>query len=291
MNSYFNAGYHDWQSSELHHYAAANRFCSSPSLPPSGTSQSGNLPYPANNGYHSYIHSNASPQLSYANSMGYGALPPSSPSHRYGDSAATSRAMFGSHAAAAAAAGSALASFPNSNLQSHLYGDHIVFGNLSTHYPVSASELTYSEIASQPSSEHLVAREPHPPGSPENLSSADAKSVVGESGECPVGENGHINYPSACAKLSASAYETSPILGPKEGSSQQSQHTFEDSSPASTPDLTNGPASALQQSSKAFFPWMKSYTGTSFIFLFYPQSGKDKGALLQALSRALFHAH
>jgi len=209
--------------------------------------------------------------------MGYGSLPPSSPSHRYGDSA-TATSRFGSHsaAAAAAAAGSALASFTGSNLQSHLYGDHIVFGNLSTHYPVSASELTYSEIASQPSSEHLVANESMRDASPneqQHLATSTEKNVGdggGGGGDCPVSDNGHIIYPSSCAKLT-SAYDSSPILGAssvlKDGScqqSQQSQHTFEDSSPASTPDINNGngPPSALQ-SSKAFFPWMKSYTGTS----------------------------
>ena len=335
MNSYFNAGYHDWQSPELHHYAA-NRFCGSPSLPTTATtctSSQGNL-YAPNNGYHSYMHHHAaaaaaaaaSPQLnSYASNMGYGALPPSPPSShsRYGDNTtatasasavgSTSRAaIFGGHHPHAhhhphhSATSAALShSFSNaSNLQSHLYGDHIVFGNLSTHYPVSANELAYSEIAansqqqlqqqqqqqSASCSEHLVGNESslRDGSSPEShLPSAGDKSA--SEGECSASENGsaggagaggagHIIYPPVCqlAKLSSgngnsvpSYLDTSPILGSgstsagglKDGSSQ---HTFEDSSPSSTPDLSSGPSSALQhqqQSSKAFFPWMKSYTG------------------------------
>ena len=251
MNSYFNAGYHDWQSSELHHYAA-NRFCTSPSLTTSTASSQANL-YAPNNSYHSYMHSNVSPQLNYASNMGYGALPPSPPSHRYGESGGTSRNVFGGHAV-----GSTLASFPSSNLQSHLYGDHIVFGNLSAHYPVSTSELTYhSEIASQPSSEHLVPSESLRNSSPDHLPATE--KAVNEN-ECPVSESNHIIYPAGCAKLAAT-YEASATML-KDGASQQSQQTFEDSSPASTPDHSNGPSSALPAlSSKAFFPWMKSYTG------------------------------
>lgn len=260
MNSYFNAGYHDWQSSELHHYAS-NRFCTSPSLA-SGSSSQANL-YGPNSSYHSYMHSNGSPHLSYTGNMGYGALPPSPSSHRYaplGESVGSARTVFGSHAAGSL-------SFPSSNLSSHLYGDHIVFGNLSSHYPVSGGELTYSEITSQPSSDHLLTSEPLRDSSPEHLPTGDKSA---SENECPVSESSHIVYSSACAKL-PTTYDCSGLtIGTSSGSvalgkdntSQQSQHTFEDSSPSSTPDnhASNGPSSALP-SNKAFFPWMKSYTG------------------------------
>lgn len=320
MNSYFNAGYHDWQSSELHHYAA-NRFCGSPSLPTTASTNSsqGSLYAGANNGYHSYMQHHAaaaaaaaaaaSPNISsYASNMGYGALPPSPPSShsRYGDTSGvgTSRAaIFGSHhphnphhhhahSAATSAALSAHSFSNGSNLQSHLYGDHIVFGNLSTHYPVSASELAYSEIAASSQqqqqsgscSEHLVGNESsvlRDGTSPEShLPNVGEKAL--SDGECSVGENGtpgNLLYPSVCqlGKLSSGSVppylDTSPILGPgstgglKDGASQ---HTFEDSSPSSTPDLSSGPSSALhqQQSGKAFFPWMKSYTGKFVCLLF-----------------------
>ena len=263
MNSYFNAGYHDWQSSELHHYPS-NRFCTSPCLTPSSSSQA-NF-YSSNNGYHSYMHHNvASPQLSYANNIGYGTLPSSPSSHRYAplsDSVGFGRSVVGNHQAA----NSAL-SFPSANLSSHLYGDHIVFGSLSSHYPVSGSELTYSEIASQPSTDHLVSSKQTLPNSPQQLVNGDRS--VSECGECPASESNQITFASSvCAKLACN-YEPGSVINVSSGSvlvkdnaSQQSQQTFEDSSPSSTPDIngSNGSSSALP-SNKAFFPWMKSYTG------------------------------
>ena len=346
MNSYFNASYHDWQQSELHHYAA-NRFCGSPSLAttsPSATSQP-NL-YGPNNGYHSYIHHHHAAtaaaaangtQLSYATNMAYGTLPspqssPSSNGHRYGtlavDGSGNNRSsVFGNHgtgtAAAAAAAAAALASFPNSN--HHLYGDphhSLVFGQFSSHYPVSASDLTYSnELVNQHNhhAHHQIQPQQHQqqPQTPDHMGTNESSNVLNHEtnvtpehgkttttttptlttnhnkNECTIGENGPLLFPSICTKLSTSPYEQTGPIGlsmltkDSNSSSQQSQMTYDDSSPSSTPDhiSMNGPSiggiGALQSSNsnvsqpdntpnsnssngsggKAFFPWMKSYTG------------------------------
>ncbi|KAI2810017.1 hypothetical protein BLOT_001171, partial [Blomia tropicalis] len=264
MNSYFNASYHDWQQSELHHYAA-NRFCGSPSLAttsPSATSQP-NL-YGPNNGYHSYIHHHHAAtaaaaangtQLSYATNMGY------------------------------------------------------------------ASDLTYSnELVNQHNhhAHHQIQPQQHQqqPQTPDHMGSNESSNVLNHEtnvtpehgkttttttptlttnhnkNECTIGENGPLLFPSICTKLSTSPYEQTGPIGlsmltkDSNSSSQQSQMTYDDSSPSSTPDhiSMNGPSiggiGALQSSNsnvsqpdntpnsnssngsggKAFFPWMKSYT-------------------------------
>ena len=268
MNSYFNAGYHDWQQSELHHsHYASNRHCSSPSL--AASSPQANF-YAANNGYHSYIHhSNQSVQLNYANNSGYATLPSSPTSFRYpslahGDSTTTTapnRSVFTN------STNSTLASFPNSNLHPHLYNDPIVFGNISSHYPVSTSELSYSELASQQATNQpIVTNE----SVVRNLSS-DEKDV--SENECSSGESNHVVFKSqVCGKLPNSFETTSPMDNSSasiqlvKDNSQQSHQAFDETSPPSTPDTingNNGPPSALQSNNnnKAFFPWMKSYTG------------------------------
>lgn len=311
MNSYFNAGYHDWQASELHHHfhhhhshhqTPTNRLCASPdyalnsasssstNTPPTSLSSSSTSSQQAANIFYdgyaaaAYLHHpNSSPtapttapspvaaaaQLNYSNNLGgYGSATSTTAAHRYPppssatiESSMSVRSMF--------------RNYPHhAQHQGNFYGDPHIFNNLS----VSAAYAHTNHSSLEQSQALSCVAENRRDVSP-GCGEGGGGQLGGreEKNNGSVGSNeGHGLYaPSSCSNGSFEARGGSPSLCKALGTPDQPATPYEqgdDVSPSSTPERMsheNGTRSALapptpsssSSSGKAFFPWMKSYTG------------------------------
>jgi hypothetical protein len=297
MSSYFGAGHHDWQSSELPHFTTT-KVCSTPY----------NTSAPLSNGYQSY---HSAHQTAYV-------MTPSPPVPRYVSSGGADHSHPHNQLHNRFENSVAFPHHPQHHLSHthhslqhhshhhhshalHPHPDHVFTGGTVLSGPTGAATAPIQAPVqfhsmgqhSTPTGVHSIAVHGH---SVTNLLQSESLLQDSSSGSnrvvtpeqisgTPHNSNSvshqHQLYSSnqspASCKLSASHYETNSSIATAttRSASTTDESPAYDSPPPTTPELTsiNGQLNQQQhhqqqqnQNNKHFFPWMKSYTGKFFLF-------------------------